>query len=363
MRALSELRIALCAGSLGQGGAERQLFYILQALRRSGNTPRLFSFTEGEFWENRIRELGVRVIGFGASKGKLARLIRLIRELKKEPADVVQSQHFYTSAYVGAAARFIGIRGIGAMRSNGVMDAADSGSAASWMNLRAPNVVAANSHAAIRYAEQQGISPKRLFFLPNVVDTDRLKPSPRPADGSIVVVGVGSLLRGKRFDRYLSILKALRQDPKRSVRGVIAGGGALRSELEQKATELGLLPSGVQFLGSVADMPPIYQAADLCLLTSDYEGTPNVLLEAMSCGLPVVATKVGGIPDLVRDGETGFLAAPEDLEGLTRAVARLVDDPELRSRMGQNARQFVLQNHSVDRLPHFLQELYALALT
>ena len=109
-------------------------------------------------------------------------------------------------------------------------------------------------------------------------------------------------------------------------------------------------------------MRSVYQESAICVLTSDFEGTPNVLLEAMASGLPVVATNVGGVPGIVRHGKTGFLLEPDDLEGLVRATAGLVRHSELRTEMGRRARAFVEENHSLHRLPAYLGGLYQLAL-
>ena len=121
---LAELNLCFIAGTLGQGGAERQLFYLLKALRGAGASPSLLTLTQGEFWESRIRELGVPVIWVGQADSRLSRLKRIIRELRQIAAQsktpmILQSQHFYTNIYAAAAARTLGLREIGAMRCDG----------------------------------------------------------------------------------------------------------------------------------------------------------------------------------------------------------------------------------------------------
>src|ERR1051326_8617602 len=96
---LSKLKICYLAGTLGQGGAERQLFYAIQALRQSGAAVQILSLDRGGFWEDPIKELGVSVTWVGQDRSRFKRICRIVKHLKKEPADILQSQHFYTNAY------------------------------------------------------------------------------------------------------------------------------------------------------------------------------------------------------------------------------------------------------------------------
>jgi glycosyltransferase involved in cell wall biosynthesis len=107
----------------------------------------------------------------------------------------------------------------------------------------------------------------------------------------------------------------------------------------------------------------VYQESDVCVLTSDEEGTPNVLLEAMACGLPVVATRVGGVPDIIRHNENGFLVDRADTGEMVDSLLKLVNNPALREEMGSRARSFIEVNHSLQRLPLYLENLYRIALS
>jgi glycosyltransferase involved in cell wall biosynthesis len=360
---LSRLKICFLAGSLGQGGAERQLFYMLRALRENGAAPRLLCLGSREFWEAKIKDLGVPITCVGHAQSKLRRLFRILAELRRDPPDVFQSQHFYTAAYVGVVGRLLRLASIGALRSNGLEDLRDSGHLLGWLCLHSPLLLAANSRTALNYAMHRGVPAERLYFLPNVVDTERFRPGPRQSGSTVRLIAVGSLRHAKRFDRFLSALVRLGRESKSQIKGLIVGAGPLRKELEKQAGDLGLMPSVVEFLGSVSEMAPIYTESDILVLTSQHEGTPNVLLEAMASGLPVVATRVGGVAEIVRHGENGFLVDPGDEEGLCAAVRRLVDDPQLKFGMGRNGRQYVEANHAVEGLPPMLAHLYRLALS
>src|SRR5439155_2939661 len=136
----------------------------------------------------------------------------------------------------------------------------------------------------------------------------------------------------------------LRMDFGLNVRGLIVGPESqnedVRSELENQAATLGLYPGVIEFRGGISDMRPLYHEAAACVLTSDYEGTPNILLEAMASGLPVVASRVGGVPGIVKHRQTGFLLEPDDLEGFATALVELVRNSKLRQEMGQRARAY-----------------------
>lgn len=366
MRDFSKLRLCFLAGTLEHGGAERQLFYMLQALCQAGATPRLLCLDQGQFWEKKIRALGVESTWVGESASRLKRLVRVLKELRLDPPHVVQSQHFFANAYAGMAARLCQVAGIGALRSNGRVEVSESGRLGGWFNLHCPSMLAANSQMALQYAMARGLPAARLYFLPNVVDTERFQPPRQPPAEPLTLLAVGRLAKEKRLDRFLTILSRLRTDYCLAVRGLIVGpqdpDQDLLPELENQARYLGLVPDGVRFRGGLPDTRSLYREAAVCVLTSDYEGTPNVLLEAMACGLPVVASNVGGVPAIVRHGQTGFLLEPHDTDGFAAALAEIARDPVRRLEMGRRARAFVEKNHSLHRLPAYLEGLYQLAL-
>lgn len=362
---LSKLKICYLAGTLGQGGAERQLFYAIQALRRNGTTVQVLSLDRGGFWEEPIRSLGATVTWLGQSRSRFKRICAIVNHLKRETPDLLQAQHFYTNAYASVSSLFLKCKEIGALRSNGQFDVSQSGRLGR-INLHLPRILAANSQSSIRFAIQHGVPRSRLFFLPNVVDTERFNSATRASQGQITLLTAGRLTREKRFDRFISLLHQLRTRCGLDVRGCIVGPTRadqdLRSALERQAAALDLRSDALQFLGRASDMLSIYQQATIFVLTSEHEGTPNVLLEAMATGLPVVATSVGGVPEIVQHGRTGFLVSQDNPTELVNATRQLIEDSTLRREIGAQARSYVEETHSVSRLPAYLADLYALAL-
>ena len=110
--------------------------------------------------------------------------------------------------------------------------------------------------------------------------------------------------------------------------------------------------------GTATDLPPLYDAFDLFVQASDSEGLPNVLLEASSVGLPIVATDAGGTREVIRDGETGLLVPIDDMEGLAGAMHRAIPDIDLRRRLGSAARDLIVREYGMDRFLREYSDLY-----
>jgi glycosyltransferase involved in cell wall biosynthesis len=305
--------------------------------------------------------LEIEVTFVGKSPSRLNRLIQIAREVRRFKPRVVQAQHFYVNLYSAVAARLSGSREIGAIRSNVISEVADVGGPLGNASLRWPRMLASNSRSAMRNLVNLGVPESRLFFLPNVIDTSRFAPGASPPSAAFVILGLGRLVPVKRFDLFLQTLAQLKS--KFPIRGIIAGDGPLRKELENQAGQLGLLPETVEFMGRVSDPVDLYRRASLLLLTSDHEGTPNVVLEAMASGVPVVATRVGDVPELLGNGERGRLVAPGDLYGLVTAIGYLLDDSQSRTRLAAQARDYVRSQHSLTALTEHLTSLYSLTLS
>jgi len=171
-----------------------------------------------------------------------------------------------------------------------------------------------------------------------------------------VVGWIGRMTAVKRTDDVLLAFRRLRQ------LGVDAclcmvGDGPDRDAVERRAFELGVVRDTL-FLGYQEDVAPFYSAFDAVVLPSANEGTPVSAIEALASGRPVVATRVGGVPDVIRDGVDGFLVEPGDVDSLAERLARLARDPELRARMGEQSRAHVVPRYAVGRLLDDVDRLY-----
>jgi len=167
---------------------------------------------------------------------------------------------------------------------------------------------------------------------------------------------IGRMTAVKRTDDVLVAFKLLREDGVDAVLCMV-GDGPDRPGLEQRAQELGVVRDTL-FLGYQEDVAPYYAAFDALVLPSSNEGTPVSAIEALAAGRPVVATRVGGVPDVVQEGEDGFLVEPGATGDLAARLAELARDPKLRERMGRAGRERVLPRYAVERLVDDVDRLY-----
>ena len=182
---------------------------------------------------------------------------------------------------------------------------------------------------------------------------DRPLPSKR-----IIVAAVGSLHVGKRFDRFIGALALARQQEP-ALTGVMAGADlGARVALEAKAKSLGLTATDLVFLGECDRVPAFLSRAAFHVLSSDYEGSPNVILEAMAARLPVITTPAGDAQVIVQHGKTGYVVEMDDIPGLANRMVELARSPSLRKEFGEAGRKRVEQEYSYDRLAERLSSVF-----
>ena len=206
------------------------------------------------------------------------------------------------------------------------------------------------------------VPPEKRFFLPNGVDTERCTPVSEeqkielrerlslPA-GATIVVYVGRLEPEKRVDNMLKTWQDIRSEHADACL-LIVGAGSEEGRLRAIQVD------GVRFTGAVDDAVPYLQAADVFVLPSSTEGMSNAMLEAMSCSLAVLATRVGGAPDVIEHDRSGYLIPPDDLPSLRHGLESLLADESLRLRLGSNARARMLADFSLDSVAERLAALY-----
>jgi glycosyltransferase involved in cell wall biosynthesis len=354
-------RVALIAGGLSQGGAEKQFVYMARALQQRGVEVRCYCLTQGDFYEEALGSLNLPPVWVGQFGAPPLRLLRLARLLRAFRPQVVQAGHFFANLYAGIGARACGALSVGAIRNDGAFELREN---KGWgpLLLRLPDIVIANSHAGARHAQAHGRRAEDVVVVPNVIDLDAFDAVQTDVDlraghtGS-VAIAVGRLVGAKRFDRFLAALAiARRQVP--HLHGVIVGEGPERESLEREARRLGLEAPVLRFIGRRADVPALLRQADVLVSSSDHEGFPNVLLEAMAARLPIVTTPAGDAASVVLADVTGYVVPADDIEGLSGRLVLLAASSALREQVGRAGRARVEAMYRDDSLADRLLTVY-----
>ncbi|HQG82467.1 MAG TPA: glycosyltransferase [Caldisericia bacterium] len=199
------------------------------------------------------------------------------------------------------------------------------------------------------------LTAKKTIVIKNAIPiNDDLNPI---KDKIYDIISVGCLEKQKGGDILLRAIKILKEKYHRKLKVAIVGDGSLKEYLKNLALQYGI-NEYIDFLGVRKDVLELMRESSVFVLPSRWEGFGLVLLEAISVGVPVVATKVGGIPEIIEDGKDGILVEPENPEGLANTILRLLDDNGLRSSISLNAYKKVKGEYSIERYTKDLLNLY-----
>jgi glycosyltransferase involved in cell wall biosynthesis len=339
----SQHRILFMIGELVAGGAEQQLCYLLQGMDRNRYRPALvvWNYLETDVNVPQVRALGVPIIGYPVGMSSHRKLYEFTQLTRRLAPEVVHSYSFYINFAASCAARAAAAIAIGSVRNE-----LDMGHLLAKRPVIGrlcgylPRRQISNSHTAAQQITGNGnrFKPKDLMVVSNGLDMDRFRDDPVPMGGPSVILGIGSLVSFKRWDRLLRVGQELKR------RGIscvvqIAGDGPLRAELEAMAVSLDVADV-TQFLGHRDDISDLVARARLVVHTSDGEGTPNAVMEGMASGRPVVATDAGDTDRLIEDGVTGFVVRRDDPDALLARIIEVIADDRLAVGLGHAAREF-----------------------
>lgn len=353
-------RLLYVVGQLGLGGLERQLYYLLATLERSRYRPALVAWNDNpnEKYYRDIAALKIPIYGLPTPASPIVKL-RAFRKLTRTLSpEVIHSYGFHTNFAAYYAALGTGAVAVGSLRSDFATVRKAGGRLRGDLNARWPSFHISNSHfcAELAHKTSRFFSPREFAVIRNGLDLKAFQQAEQDAGDNVSVVGVGSLLPVKRWDRFLKAIRHVNRLKTRPTQFSIAGDGPLRPMLDREAVSLGVAET-VVFLGPVHDVPALLHSASFLVHTSESEGCPNVVMEAMACGLPVVAMDAGDIPSLIEHGKTGFVVGQDDEVGLANRILQLSNDASLRREMGRAARAKAERDFGLDRL--MLQTLAA----
>jgi glycosyltransferase involved in cell wall biosynthesis len=346
---------------LETGGTERQFAALARALRpeafqvQLGCLRRAGAFLKGieqiaEF------DLGGSFFNLQAQRARIA----LARDLRARKVAIAHSFDFYSNLMLIPTARLAGVPVvIGSQRQMGdLLTVLQFGALAAVFHLC--DRVVCNSRAARSRLLAHGLPEQTVTVIPNGLSREAFAPTPPALPRRPGTARVGMIARMNHAVKdHAAFLRAAARLAARfpALEFVLVGDGFLRPELERLAAKLGL-GERARFLGERHDVPAVLAALDIFVLPSSSESLPNAILEAMAAGLPVVAPRVGGIPELVTSGETGLLVPPNDDDRLVEALEFLLTRPSLAIEWGRRAQRLALANFTIEQVRDRYEQLY-----
>jgi glycosyltransferase involved in cell wall biosynthesis len=364
---IRKLRIVTLVDTIASFGGAEIVAARTTALLNANRFERTLcaSRDAGGFLTDELHASGVRVIALGRRARRSPRgWLSLLRLLRRERIDVLHTHKFGSNVWGTVLGRLAGVPVLVAHEHSW---AGEEG----WLrHVLDRHVIAryatvfltVTDEDARRMVEIEGIAPAHIRVLRNAVASRPEAPSEAIRaefgvdHGATVVGAVGRLSPVKRFDVLIEAAALLIVEHP-DLRVVLIGDGEDEARLRALVAERGLT-SVVRFTGSRTDVPEVLAALDIAVNCSDHEGSPLAVIEYMAAGLPVVATRVGGLPELVVDGESGFLVPPRDPVALASTLDRLIRDGDLRRRLGERARHRQRTVHDLHRTVRLLELLY-----
>lgn len=370
-------RILWVVGQLDVGGTERHIGAIAPALRTRGWEIEVFAFRSGPLREVLIAggvpvHLGWDVSGSASWLAKASGLATISRRLATLVAagDYAIVQFFLPEAFlVGSltlGGRYKGVRILARRSLRRYRRRRPLLSVAERVLRTRADLALGNSVAVGKELLEEGFEDRKVGVVHNGVPLDGLGAARAEArrrlgigDEETVLVVVANLLPYKGHVDLLRAFAGLRLGPGRKVRLLLAGEDRGSGQVIRRLAEQLGVAGSVTLLGKVAKIGDVLGCADIGVLASHEEGFSNAVLEYMGAGLPVVATQVGGNPEAVVHGVSGLLVPARAPGALRDALQRLVDEPELRARMGRAGRQRVAKAFSIEQCAAKYENLYA----
>ena len=359
-------RVLYLSHTFAVGGAEEMVLNLVRHLPQRFD-PMVTSIGQAGPIGEEIRKTGVPFAELGLTPGlrRPLDLFKLERHLSERKPTIVHTFLLTASLYGRAAAIMASVPIVIGTEVNIYERKRPHHALTERLLMTGTDAVIASAESVKEfYIRQIGADPEKMEVIYNAVDWSRLETTATrdalresirvPSDA--VVAGIIARLTEQKGHRILFEAMA-NNEALRRLHLVVVGGGELESDLRGRVNGLGLTPR-VHFVGPRRDLGDLLASWDLFVMPSFWEGLPLSLVLAMGAGLPVISTRVAGIPEIVQDGVTGLLVEPGDSAALGAALARVVADPGFGAALGQAARAFVLPRFGADGYVNAVVGLY-----
>ncbi|MEQ1861184.1 MAG: glycosyltransferase [Chthoniobacteraceae bacterium] len=353
-------RVLHIIDSFDLGGAQTALLNLVRATDRERFEPEVAAMHgRGVFFED-FRALGVPVHSLSPRKWLPVYLPRLASLILRRKPRILHCHLFGSNWIAKPLAALLGVPvRINHDQCNDALRYEKPWARwlDTWTNRFSSHVCAVSASTRDFLVKRECLAPGRVSLVYNGVDLARFDPPARkPRLDRFVVLGVGRLHSQKNFALFLEVAAELTRRG-HAVEFRLAGTGPEEAALRTKARELGI-GDRVQFLGHVHETPPLFAGADALLMTSKFEGTPLTLLEAMAMRLPIVAPRLDGIGEILRNEEDALLVEPPERDDFVRSVERLIHSADFSTRLADAAHVKVRERFSAEAMAAQVEAIY-----
>ena len=376
--AVRRLRILHLINHFELGGTENQAVLLLKHLDRTRYDIRLGALsTSGPLFEQ-VAPLYDAIERYPLNNfydyNALKQTVRLRSYLRENRIQIVHTHEFYSGILATVAALFTDTKVIASQRNLRMSDRLVHSWGRRGLNALADTILVNAQAIKQQILATSSVSPANIVVIKNglsgvsfVRDPEQLLEVQFRAKmgltcqlgiaSSSAIVGMVANLRPVKGHRHVLNAAASVLQRRSNVHFLFIGEGELHSDLERQAKDLGI-ESHVHLMGHRTDAGSLVAGFDVALLASLHEGMPNTVLEAMAAGVPVIATAVGGVNEIIEDEQTGYLVPPGDPVALAECLNRVLEQNQLRQKIGLQGQQFVQSNFAVEQLVSSVQDLY-----
>lgn len=357
------IRVAFCITDLDVGGAERMFVELVTRLDRSRWQPRVFCLSGPGALVERLHASNIPVTCFGAKNVRhLGVIWRLAKELKAFRPALMQCFLFHANFVGRIAAWWVGVPRVVC----GIRVAERRSRLPLWLDRWTQGFVDHNVCVSQAVAEfsirNAGLAESKVSVIPNGVEFDRFAAAAAADRASLRLTDSPLILFVGRLDPQKAPFVLLEAFARLSQRHadwqlLFVGEGPLRSSMTEWVVERGL-QSSVHFAGWRPDVPELLKAGDVLSLTSLWEGMPNIVLESMAAGLPVVVSRIEGTAELIREGETGLLVTPGSVSEMEQQIEKVLLDREFSTSLAKDAQQSVFKGFTLEAMIRSYEQLY-----
>tara|TARA_Y100001980_G_C14555572_1_gene344425 strand:+ start:2670 stop:3767 length:1098 start_codon:yes stop_codon:yes gene_type:complete len=359
---LKKSNIIYFIGQIGLGGSERQLYLLLKYLNRTDLVFHVIVFNNSPYGDlkRELFKIGVKLYFLPKDKKTiLERFIYLYKLVKKINPILIHSWTIHDNAYAGILGKILNIKSVGSMRGSMYGTGFTNLSyVLKQTSLRIVDVLIVNAKSLKKEAIDFGLPEKKIKYISNCVEVYK---DNRTISKEFIVCCIGNLRKNKNHSFFINIMKDVIDDIPLAKGWIIGQPVDDEPNVQNELTNeirIHQLEEKVYLLGFQSNIIKLLKKCSILVVSSKSEGMPNVVLEAMSIGIPVISSNVGGLSELIHHGKNGLLCSIKNKTEFADAIKLLLTKTHLNRKLGANGKKFILARYLPSRTVHRFNNFY-----